>query len=57
MEIVVSLKVQDYIYQFYQKSGQALQKRPEELMEQALLAYAGMIAQDMLQNKNLPEDL
>ena len=56
MEIVVSLKVQDYVYLFYQKSAQALQKSREELMEQALFTYAGMIAQDMLQDGNDPND-
>ena len=56
MEIVVSLKVQDYVYLFYQKSAQALQKSPEELMEQALFTYAGMIAQNMLQDGNDPND-
>ena len=50
----MSLNVQDYIYLFYQKSAQALQKRPEEPMEQALFAYAGMIAQDILQDKDAP---
>ena len=54
MEIVVSLNVEDYVYGFYQKCAQELQKRPEELMEQALFAYAGMIAQDMMWDKNVP---
>ena len=47
MEIIVSLKVPDFVYQFYQKSGQMLDKRPEELMEQALFLYAGAIAQEL----------
>ena len=48
MEIIVSLKVQDFVYRFYQKSGQMLHKRPEELMEQALFQYAGTIAQELI---------
>ena len=55
MEIVVSLNVQDYLYLFYQKSAEAMQKRPEELMEQALFLYAGMVAEDVIGKKEKPE--
>ena len=56
MEIVVSLKVRDYVYQFYQKSADVLHKRPEEVMEQALFLYAGMIAKDMIQGDDSSAD-
>jgi len=56
MEIVVSLKVRDYVYQFYQKSADVLHKRPEEVMEQALFLYAGMLAQDMIQGRDASEN-
>lgn len=56
MEIVVSLKVQDFVFQFYQKCAEALHKRTEELMEQALFMYAGMIAQDMIKGGDIATD-
>ena len=56
MEIVVSLKVRDYVYQFYQKSADVLHKRSEEVMEQALFLYAGMIAKDMIEGDDSPAD-
>ena len=56
MDIVVSLNVQDYLYRFYQKCAQELQKRPEEIMEQVLFMYAGTVAKDMIQNKKDPEE-
>ena len=49
MKIVVSLDVEDYVYHFYQKTAEALNRRPEVLMEQALYLYAGMAAQEILQ--------
>ena len=56
MEIVVALNLQDYLYQFYKKSAESMEKTPEELMEQALFLYAGMIAKDMIQDKEKPGD-
>ena len=50
MEIIVSLKVEDYVYRFYQKGAEALDRRPEELMEQALFMYAGILAQELTNN-------
>ena len=56
MRIVLSLEVEDFVYQFYQKGAEVLQKRPEELMEQALFMYAGMVAQDMILDGDAPKD-
>ena len=47
---IVQLKIEEYIYQFYQKGANVLGRTPEELMEQALLMYAGMVAEDLIQN-------
>ena len=55
MKIVVSLNVEDYLHLLYQKSAEAMQKRPEELMEQALFLYAGMVAEDVIGKKKQSE--
>ena len=46
----VNLKVEDDIYQFYQKGAKILGSTPEELMEQALFRYAGLVAEALLQD-------
>lgn len=51
MEITVTLKVEDYIYQFYQIGASVLNRSPEELMEKALFMYAGIAAEELIQNK------
>lgn len=56
MQIYVSLKVEDYVYLFYQKGAKALNKRPEELMEHAIFQYAGIVAQNLVDNGNAPAD-
>jgi len=48
MHITVSLNIEDYVYRFYETGAEALCKRPEELMEQALFMYAGIVAQQMI---------
>ena len=50
MERIVQLKIEEYIYRFYQKGANVLGRTPEELMEQALFMYAGMVAEDLIQN-------
>ena len=49
MHVITSVRVPDYVYEFY-KLGAARLKRnsPEELMEIALERYAGMVANDLL---------
>lgn len=44
---IVQLNIEEYLYQFYQKGAEILGRTPEDLMEQALFMYAGMIAQDL----------
>ena len=56
MDVIVSLKVEDYVYLFYQKGAMILNKRPEELMEEAIFKYAGMIANDLLHNSEYPNE-
>ena len=56
MDVIVSLKVEDYVYLFYQKGAMILIKRPEELMEEAIFHYAGMIANDLLHNSEYPNE-
>ena len=53
MKKTVRLKIDEYIYQFYQKGAKALGRTPEELMEQALFMYAGMVAEDLIQNDEM----
>ena len=55
MDVIVSLKVEDYIYLFYQKGAKVLNKRPEELMEEAIFQYAGMIARELLNGIHTPD--
>ena len=50
MKRMIQLNVEDYVYQFYKKGADALNRTAEELMEQAILMYAGMIAEDLLQS-------
>ena len=47
MKLDVLLKVEDYVYQFYQMGALTLDRPVEALMEQALLMYAGIIAYDL----------
>lgn len=54
MQIFVSLKVEDYVYLFYQKGAKALNNRPAELMEHAIFQYAGIVAQNLVYNGNAP---
>ena len=51
MERIVQLKIEEYIYRFYQKGANVLGRTPEELMAQALFMYAGMVAKDLIQNE------
>lgn len=54
MKIVISLNIEDYVYQFYKQGADTLGRRTEDLMEQALFIYAGMAARDM--NRRAAED-
>jgi len=44
----ITLEVDDYIYTFYQKGAGILQRTAEDLMEQALFMYAGIVARDLI---------
>lgn len=50
MRVVVTLEIDDYVYQFYKKGANILQMQPKEVMENALFMYAGIIADDLLRS-------
>ena len=50
MKKKVVLQVDDYLYRFYQQGADTLQRTPEDMMEQALFLYAGIVAQDLLKS-------
>lgn len=52
MKVVVTLKIDDYVYQFYKKGAALLKKPLEKVLEDALFMYAGMIAKDLSCNKH-----
>ncbi len=57
MKIVLTLDVEDYVYQFYQRGAEALNRSPEELMQEAVFRYAGIVAQELMQNKEATDNL
>ena len=50
MKRMITLNVDDYVYQFYQIGANTLNVSVEEIMEQALYMYAGIIANDINQD-------
>ena len=49
MEIITSVRIPDYVYDFYKKGAAHLNREsPEELMEIALEQYAGIVAIELL---------
>lgn len=56
MEITVTLKVEDYVYQFYQIGAEVLNRTPEDMMEEALFMYAGIAAQELTKNREKTKD-
>ena len=56
MKKSISLNVDDYVYQFYQIGAKTLDRPVEELIEQALFMYAGIIASDLNQSHENPTD-
>lgn len=48
MEIPAILSVPDYIYRFYADASRCIRERtPEDVMADALTAYAGMLCADI----------
>lgn len=54
MRVVVTLEIDDYVFQFYKKGANLLKLRPEEVMQKALFMYAGIIAKDLVCNNGEP---
>ena len=50
MEVTVKLKIPDYVYEFYSKAATFAQRTPEDIMSEALYAYAEAISISMLQD-------
>lgn len=50
MKKSILLNIDDYVYQFYQIGAETLGRPVEELMEQALYMYAGIVANDLNQS-------
>ena len=57
MDVITSVRIPDYIYEFY-KIGAARLKcsGPEELIEIALKEYAGVVAFDLLKAQEIHLD-
>ena len=57
MEIAAKITVPDYIYRFYADASQCIHGRtPEDVMADALAAYAGMLSDEIARRKtNVPE--
>ena len=57
MDVITSVTIPDYVYEFYKAGAKRLNcKAPEELMEIALLRYAGLVAFDLLQANEISID-
>ena len=53
MKVVTTIAVPSFVYKFYMKAADEIgNKTPEDVMADALFTYAGMIAQDILQNQS-----
>lgn len=57
MEIAAKITVPDYIYRFYADASRCIHGRtPEDVMADALTAYAGMLSDEIARRKtNVPE--
>lgn len=57
MEITARIPLPDYVYRFYAQASRCIHNHtPEEVMADALTAYAGMLSRDIAhQQKQLPE--
>ena len=52
MNVSVKLTVPDYIYQFYQEASRhVIQCGPEDIMADALCAYAGLLNKEIAQQQ------
>lgn len=48
MDVLVKLTVPNYIYQFYDQASRHIADRsPEEIMADALSAYAGLLSEEI----------
>lgn len=57
MRITTAVTIPDYVYDFYKKGSQELERgTPEEMMEIALEQYAGMVAAELLKANGISLD-
>ena len=57
MDVITSVAIPDYVYEFYKVGAKHLNcKAPEELMEIALIRYAGLVAFDLLKANEISID-
>ena len=57
MDVITSVRVPDYVYEFYKLGASRLKRNtPEELMEIALIRYAGLVAFDLLKANEISID-
>ena len=57
MNVRTSVTIPDYVYDFYKIGAARLnRKKPEELMEIALVQYAGIVAQDLQKTEDHSSD-
>lgn len=48
MEVTATVHIPDYVYRFYAEASQCIHSRtPEDVMSDALSAYAGMLSRDV----------
>lgn len=50
MEIITTISVPDYVYQFYQKVSEHIGdgRTTEDIMSSALLTYAGFLSEEVI---------
>ena len=54
---IVTIRIPDYLYEFYQKVGMQVGLTPERVMGEALFSLAGGLSADLLEGKiEKPQD-
>lgn len=57
MDVLISVAIPDYVYEFYKTGAEKLHREtPEELMAIALKQYAGIVAMELLKEYDLSLD-
>lgn len=53
MDMPITIKVPDYVYQFYRQAAENIADRnTEQIMADALSAYAALLNEDMMKARN-----